>query len=82
MIGLSRLSTRAPKNKLLGAVLKNKLLALSAMKIIAKSPLPYSTLNPGTSSDSPVVKSKGGRAGSATHVVSPTASGGASTFVS
>jgi hypothetical protein len=37
------------------------MLAYSAMKIKAKPPLLYSTLNPETSSDSPSAKSKGVR---------------------
>jgi hypothetical protein len=37
------------------------MLAYSAKKINANPPLPYSTLNPETSSDSPSAKSKGVR---------------------
>lgn len=40
---------------------KNKILAYSAMKIRANPNLPYSTLKPETSSDSPSEKSKGVR---------------------
>lgn len=39
----------------------NKILAYSAIKIKANPPLPYSVLNPDTSSDSPSAKSKGVR---------------------
>jgi len=39
----------------------NKILAYSAIKIKANPPLPYSILNPDTSSDSPSAKSKGDR---------------------
>jgi len=44
----------------------NKILAYSAIKIIANITLPYSTLNPDTNSDSPSAKSKGVRFVSAT----------------
>jgi len=41
--------------------LKKKILAYSAIKIMANPPEPYSILNPETSSDSPSEKSKGVR---------------------
>jgi hypothetical protein len=46
-----------------------KILAYSAMKISAKSPPLYSTLNPDTSSDSPSAKSNGVRFVSARLVI-------------
>ena len=46
--------------------LKKKILAYLAIKIIANPSLPYSTLNPETSWDSPSAKSKGVRFVSAT----------------
>lgn len=46
-----------------------KILAYSAMKIIAKPTEPYSILNPDTSSDSPSAKSKGVRLVSAMDVI-------------
>lgn len=46
------------------------ILAYSAIKIIAKPSLPYSTLNPDTSSDSPSAKSKGVRFVSAKQEIS------------
>jgi len=42
-------------------ILKKKILAYSAIKIIANPPDPYSILNPETSSDSPSEKSNGDR---------------------
>lgn len=42
-------------------LLKKKILAYSAIKIIANPPDPYSILNPETNSDSPSEKSKGVR---------------------
>lgn len=41
--------------------LRRRILAYSAIKIKAKPTLPYSILNPETSSDSPSAKSKGVR---------------------
>lgn len=49
-----------------------KILAYSAKKIKAKPALPYSTLKPDTSSDSPSAKSKGARFVSAIHVTNQT----------
>ena len=46
-----------------------RILAYSAIKIIANITLPYSTLNPDTSSDSPSAKSKGVRLVSATEEI-------------
>jgi len=46
------------------------ILAYSAIKIIANPTLPYSILNPETSSDSPSAKSKGVRLVSAIHEIS------------
>jgi len=46
------------------------MLAYSAMKIIANPKLPYSTLNPETSSDSPSAKSNGVRFVSAKQEIS------------
>jgi len=48
----------------------NKMLPYSAIKIIANPTLPYSTLNPETSSDSPSAKSKGVRLVSARQEIS------------
>jgi len=48
------------------------ILAYSAMKIIANPKLPYSILNPETSSDSPSAKSNGVRFVSARHEISHT----------
>ena len=45
------------------------ILAYSAMKINANPSLPYSILNPETSSDSPSAKSKGVRLVSAKHEI-------------
>lgn len=45
------------------------ILAYSAIKINANITLPYSILNPDTSSDSPSAKSKGVRFVSATHEI-------------
>jgi len=50
-------------------ILIAKILVYSAMKIMANSPLLYSTLNPDTSSDSPSAKSKGVRFVSANIVI-------------
>ena len=47
-----------------------KILAYSAIKIKANPNLPYSILNPETSSDSPSAKSKGVRLVSAKHEIS------------
>ena len=47
-----------------------KILAYSAIKIKANPSLPYSILNPETSSDSPSAKSKGVRLVSAKHEIS------------
>ena len=47
-----------------------RILAYSAIKIIANPNLPYSTLNPDTSSDSPSAKSKGVRLVSAKQEIS------------
>ena len=52
---------QAPTNSTTNSALMNKILAYSAIKINAKPPLLYSTLNPDTSSDSPSAKSKGVR---------------------
>ena len=46
-----------------------KILAYSAIKISANPRLPYSILNPDTSSDSPSAKSKGVRLVSAKHEI-------------
>ena len=53
-------------NNVANTKLKKKILAYSAIKINANPNLPYSTLNPETSSDSPSAKSKGVRFVSAT----------------
>lgn len=58
------------KKKSLVRVDKKKILLYSAIKIKAKPPDPYSTLNPDTSSDSPSAKSKGVRLVSATQEIS------------
>jgi len=50
-------------------ILKKKILAYSAIKIIANPPDPYSILNPETSSDSPSEKSNGVRLVSAKHEI-------------
>ena len=50
-------------------ILIKRILAYSAIKIIANITLPYSTLNPETSSDSPSAKSKGVRLVSATEEI-------------
>jgi hypothetical protein len=50
-------------------ILKKKILAYSAIKIIANPPDPYSMLKPETSSDSPSEKSKGVRLVSAKHEI-------------
>ena len=50
-------------------ILKKKILAYSAIKIIANLPDPYSILKPETSSDSPSEKSKGVRLVSAKHEI-------------
>ena len=49
-----------PKKRLV-SILKKRILAYSAIKIKANPLLPYSILNPETSSDSPSAKSKGVR---------------------
>jgi hypothetical protein len=51
---------RVKKNTLVNSLI-TKILAYSAMKIKAKPPALYSTLNPDTSSDSPSAKSNGVR---------------------
>ena len=56
-----------PKNKTAVKRLINRIFAYSAMKIRANPPLPYSILNPETSSDSPSAKSNGARLVSAMH---------------
>jgi hypothetical protein len=53
------------------------MLAYSAIKIIANPRLPYSMLNPDTSSDSPSAKSKGVRFVSARQEISQTPTKGA-----
>lgn len=50
-----------PKRKKLITSLSRRILAYSAIKIKANPTLPYSILNPETSSDSPSAKSKGVR---------------------
>jgi len=50
----------------------NRILAYSAIKINANPKLPYSILNPDTSSDSPSAKSKGVRLVSAKHEITQT----------
>jgi len=50
----------------------NKILPYSAIKIIANPNLPYSILNPETSSDSPSAKSKGVRLVSARQEINQT----------
>lgn len=57
-------------NNVANTKLKKKMLAYSAIKINANPNLPYSTLNPDTSSDSPSAKSKGVRLVSATQETS------------
>ena len=58
---------RQPVSKLI-----SKMLAYSAIKIKAKPPAPYSTLNPDTNSDSPSAKPKGARFVSAIQETSQT----------
>lgn len=58
------------KNKNEKSILIRKMLAYSAIKIKANPNLPYSILNPDTSSDSPSAKSKGVRLVSAIHEMS------------
>ena len=58
------------KNITLKIILIKIILAYSAIKIKAKPTLPYSILNPDTSSDSPSAKSKGVRLVSATQEIS------------
>jgi hypothetical protein len=60
---------RVPKKITLVNRLITKILAYSAMKIRANSPLLYSTLKPDTSSDSPSAKSNGVRLVSAKLVI-------------
>ena len=55
-----------PKNIKVVKKLKLKIIKYSAIKKIANLTLPYSTLKPDTSSDSPSEKSKGVRFNSAT----------------
>lgn len=64
-IGLSSI----PVNKMAEVILMNKIFVYSAIKINANRPLPYSVLNPETSSDSPSAKSNGVRFVSANVVV-------------
>lgn len=52
---------RAPRKRTAESILISKILAYSAMNRSANSPLPYSILNPETSSDSPSARSKGAR---------------------
>jgi hypothetical protein len=60
---------RFPRNNRAEVNLMNRMFVYSAIKISANSPLPYSVLNPDTSSDSPSAKSKGVRLVSARVVV-------------
>jgi hypothetical protein len=57
------------------------ILAYSAIKIRANPNLPYSTLNPETSSDSPSAKSNGVRFVSAIQEISHTATKGINTRI-
>ena len=57
------------------------ILAYSAIKIRANPNLPYSTLKPDTSSDSPSAKSKGVRFVSATQEIIQTAAKGVNTRI-
>jgi hypothetical protein len=57
------------------------ILAYSAIKIRANPNLPYSTLNPETSSDSPSAKSNGVRFVSAIQEISHTAAKGINTRI-
>ena len=66
-----------PKNNTEENRLMTKMLAYSAKKIKANPTLPYSILNPETSSDSPSAKSKGARFVSATHVTNQRNAAGA-----
>lgn len=66
------MSLLPPKNSTAVSSLINRILAYSAIKIRANPPLPYSILNPDTSSDSPSAKSKGARLVSAIHDTSQT----------
>lgn len=70
-------SPLSPANRHALIVLKNRILAYSAIKIKANPPLPYSTLNPETSSDSPSAKSNGVRLVSATQATTQTNRAGA-----
>jgi len=54
----------------------NSTIPYSATKMRAKGPLPNSTLNPDTNSDSPSAKSKGARLHSAKHVNNQTTNPG------
>lgn len=63
---LHMLEKNSPVNKKALKKLKLKIIKYSAIKKIANFTLPYSTLKPDTSSDSPSEKSKGVRFNSAT----------------
>lgn len=65
-----------PKKNTVVKNLKNKIDPYSAMKIRAKSPPPYSMLNPDTISDSPSAMSNGVRLVSAMHRVIQTVKNG------
>jgi len=58
-----------PVNRIADVILIKIIFVYSAIKINANNPLPYSVLNPETSSDSPSAKSKGVRFVSAKVVV-------------
>ena len=58
-----------------------KILAYSAIKIKANPSLPYSILNPNTSSDSPSAKSKGARLVSAKQKISQIPTMGANIII-
>lgn len=58
-----------PINKIVEIILIRRIFKYSATKSKANPPLPYSTLNPDTNSDSPSAKSKGARLVSAKVVI-------------
>jgi len=61
-----------PKKSAAVSILINRMFAYSAIKMRANPPLPYSMLNPDTSSDSPSAKSNGARFVSAMQETSQT----------
>jgi len=71
-----KLNLLADKNIHLNNTDIKKILAYSAIKIIAKPTEPYSILNPDTNSDSPSEKSKGVRLVSATQQINQISANG------